>query len=168
MDNYLIVFAVIIVIIAAYILYCSKSIPSGQLKEHMNGYWVADKEFLDQTEYSHIGLYLKNEKEENIGQLVVAYDDDTYLINGPINYNYSITNSPAVWMSLNNEYELNVNIDGANPFIPDDENINIKLSPYDGSMIIYKDSTIYAILYKDNIASSAAKIEAESMDNSMH
>lgn len=148
---------IIVIVIIAIVVYGTKCIPNKQLSEYMDGYWVADKEYLDQTDYNHIGLYLKN-GDENIGQLVVSYNDDTYLINGPIEYEYHVKNSSAVWLSLDKEYELSVELSGASPFIPDDKNITMKISPYDGSMTIYEDLTVYAILYKDNIASSAAKL----------
>ena len=147
----LIVFVIIVVAIIAF------SIPPCQHKAALNGWWVPEQEFLSLSDFTHVSLYI-NEKK---GYLTVMTGEDRYLIDSEIEISAE-TYNPAVvcaWLCPNMKpAEFAICIKGAAPVIPDDRSIRARLSIADGSLTLFSGEDIYLVLYRDNLASSEAKM----------
>ena len=146
-----IVFAIIVISIVAFY------IPPCQHKAALNGWWVPEQEFLSLSDFTHVSLYIDGKK----GYLTVMTGNDRYLVDSEIEisaetYNPSVVNA---WLCPDMKpAEFSMCIKGAAPVIPDNVRIRARLSIADGSLMLFSGDDIYLVLYRDNLASSEAKI----------
>ena len=147
---------VVIVLTILVIAIISYTIPPKQYKNALNGYWVANRDFLDQSGYEQVEMYIDGTR----GYLVVMESENAFIIDNEITITTE-TFRPSViesWMSAESKYcEYPILIKDADPVIPQ-KKITAKHSLLDGSLVLYSDKDIYLVLYRDNIASSAAKL----------
>lgn len=152
----LFIIGALIVITIFVIAAISYTIPTGQYKNALNGYWVANKDFLDQSGYDQVEMYIDGSR----GYLVVMESEDAYIVDNEITITTE-TFRPSViesWLSPDSKYcEYPVLIKDGDPVIPS-KKITAKHSLLDGSLVLYSGKDIHLVLYRDNIASSAAKL----------
>lgn len=119
----------------------------------ISGFWKADQNYCDNAEISNMILYI--DSIDNTGYLIINKDNDL-IENSAFRLEKKIISNYNNLLPFNNNIEYNVKFNSKdnNEFLWDNGNYILKLSIISGTIVIYKEDTIFSILYKDNSVSN--------------
>jgi len=139
----MILYGVIIVLIIIALFYL-RSVENALMK----GFWKADIDFCENADLDMFILYIGESDYYNTNGYFLAKNKLGIILNNPVKLYFDGFNMPFI---SNKDYEISIDWLGfehnseALPSI-----INMCYYPYHNKIILYKDDTTYAILYKDS------------------
>jgi len=148
MEN-IIITIIIIIVIYLYIIMMDRK----TYDNFISGFWKADQNYCDNAEISNMILYI--DSIDNTGYLIINKDNDL-IENSAFRLEKKIISNYNNLLPFNNNIEYNVKFNSKdnNEFLWDNGNYILKLSIISGTIVIYKEDTIFSILYKDNSVSN--------------
>jgi len=148
MEN-IIITTIIIIVIYLYIIMMDRK----TYDNFISGFWKADQNYCDNAEISNMILYI--DSIDNTGYLIINKDNDL-IENSAFRLEKKIISNYNNLLPFNNNIEYNVKFNSKdnNEFLWDNGNYILKLSIISGTIVIYKEDTIFSILYKDNSVSN--------------
>jgi hypothetical protein len=161
----LIVSAIIVAIIVIIFIFTTISLQISKVKEYLPGLWVGDKKFLELSKLKDIQLFIAPQEDgEHQGYLVMVDLSGEFVSNQAIRLGNVDTSIVKAFTSAREiEHDINhicaeINFDEYE-VMP--SQIKLKLSILDGSLMLYDDTKIYALLIKDLNSSNIAKTAYE-------
>jgi hypothetical protein len=117
-----------------------------------SGFWKADNSYCTEADIDDMVFYINC--CTNTGHLIITKDNEL-IENSSFNIKKEVINNSNNLIPFNNILgnqllEYNIEFISDNDFLWNDGKYSLKISIINGSMIIYKDETLFAKLYKDN------------------
>jgi hypothetical protein len=106
----------------------------------MAGYWIGVPSFLESADLGSIKLFIAP-KSNSAGYLIMTNKNNEFIFNDVITLHF-----------LKKEVEIK----NVSDSFPMPKKMKYKFSIHNGSLLLYDKQEIYAMLYKDNLASSFA------------
>lgn len=109
--------------------------------EKLDGFWIAPETFLEESGSDNVVFYI-NTKDDSMNMYVLIQEGENMLVNECIDVDMKkkISISECI-------FDVSVKSDMENDLLPSEFNIKYEK---EGKILVYKDDTIYALLYKDN------------------
>lgn len=151
------------VVIALAVIAYTASLTLRRYRATVPGMWVGDPGFLKRAQLSDMQLLIPPEGTD--GYLIMTDADKKFVINEAVTVHYSLGGiagglrtmlSPAsdtARGTMHIETETNLDV------LP--QRMKMTVCASEGSMTLSADGKIYALLYKDNVASRAANLAYE-------
>lgn len=144
--GYIILIILIILIIYNYVLYSEKKV----YNNFITGFWKCDSTFCKESEIDDMILYLNT--NDNTGYLVITKDNEL-IDNSSFDINKRVVGNNIPFNSmLGNQYmKYNINfVSNNSDFSWGKGDYTLLVSIVNGTILIYKDDTLFSKLYKDN------------------
>lgn len=120
----------------------------------MPGMWSADPGFLREAGLSDMQLYIAPERR---GYIIMTDDNGEFLVNKPIEMSYSFAASNTLkplrkcWSGV-----VTIEVEGGSSAIP--REMQMELDTAAGSLSLSSEGKLFALLYKDLLASHASAL----------
>lgn len=148
--------AVIVTVVICLIIIFSVCMKQESFLTNLNGLWVSNENFLDESNLNAMMIYIKDSSDgaEKIGYLNIVDSDDNLISNQFVKIKLPTENSikfNSFIKSLSpvSNLDIPINIEfGENKTFPED--VSMIFSPQNGTLIFYYGDTIHAWFVKDH------------------
>jgi hypothetical protein len=130
----------------------------------LKGFWCANASFCQDADLDWFVLYIGDDdgiiKHSRYGYICVA-NHDGIIINSSITINFGLSTAITPGLSHCKTYNINIEWDDDEPDIEDVFPSNLQLTYYPkyGKIVLYKNDTVKAILWKDLQTSAISSTE---------